>query len=79
LYVAIATPVDIERLYKKALGIKHSLEDWLAFYLPKAHKGSDRYLPVDSSGSHCTMHYLWMHKDEISKDELYQFTTGSDT
>src|SRR5277367_75261 len=67
---------DIERLYLKALSVKRSLDDWLALYLPNDYKDSGRYLPTDSSRSHRTTYYLWMHQDEISKDELYHFTTG---
>jgi hypothetical protein len=72
MYVA----ADIRRLYDRTLSLKRSLDDWLALYLHRDYKDSGKYLPVDSSESHKTTYYLWMHQDEISKDELYHFTTG---
>lgn len=72
------TTADAENLYQKALSLKRSLEDWLVLYQHKDDKdsGINRYLPLDSSGSHRIMYYLWMHQDDISKDEIYHWTTG---
>jgi hypothetical protein len=37
------TTADIERLYQKALSLKRSLDNWLAFYLHKDYKDSGGY------------------------------------